>query len=43
MDLKKLVDLDDVSLNLDAVHPESGEKVKDVFCGSWPVAKKRSS
>ncbi len=40
MNLEKLMDLENVSLDMDAVHPVTGEKAADVFCTGWPATKK---
>ncbi len=40
MNLEKLTNLEDVTLDVEATHPVTGEKAKDVFCTGWPVAKK---
>lgn len=36
--LEKLATLEDVSIDLDAVHEPSGEKVKDIYCAHLPYA-----
>lgn len=39
MDLTKVVDLENVSIDLEATHPDSGEKAKEVFCAGWPATR----
>lgn len=39
MNLTKLVDLENVSLDMEASHPCTGEKAKEVFCAGWPATK----
>jgi len=35
MNLEKLANLDNVSLDLEATHPTTGNKIKDTFCHDW--------
>jgi len=38
--LEQLMDIDRVSIDEEAVHPDTGEKVKDVFCSHWEQSRK---
>lgn len=39
MRLSDLQNLDDVTLDKEAVHPDSGELAREGFCASWPASK----
>lgn len=38
MNLEKLINLEDVTLDLDSTN-DNGEKAKDIFCDYWPTTK----
>lgn len=39
MNLEKLANLDNVSLDLEATKESTGEKIKDTFCNDWGTAR----
>ncbi len=40
MNLEGLLDIDKISLDHEAIHPTTKEKVKDVFCDHWEQTRK---
>jgi len=39
MRLADLKNLDDVTIDQEATHPESGELAREGFCASWPASR----
>lgn len=39
MRLKDLENLDNISMDIDAIHPESKQPLKDTFCSEWDKAR----
>lgn len=39
MNLEKLANLENVSLDLEAIHPSTGGKIKATFCDDWGKAR----